>query len=353
MNIVNRKRKKAVDIARLENHWDVVALLSIRMYPCPDGWLPLHYAAAKGNLVAVQALAVIDDYVTEQDAHGKTAVEYAYEKVHIEIIQYLELRMRQIDPTGHSAVTTDTLTDVVMRIVAEDDKEKRKKLLEHAEMYRILWNNEHEQRNTTLVSCLASENVECVRNLLAFVARRPHIPLDPNASFIDTSNVRIHPLDYIMNHLRNTRLLTVFLKGIGKVANCFDANVRDEITGETALMSAITDNNLDMVKHFVQLAIQSHLFVDLEVLDHSGNDIFMLANAMQNPEMITYLTDQRSDLKSLERYKPFECFICYFEKKKSDEVVLPCRHGLCRDCESRMAVKSHGRKECPMCRGRY
>ncbi len=200
VNLLNANGHSPMDLASEQGHYNVVELLGISLFRAPPGWMPLHYAAANGLVTLAKHLVAKGESVIEQDANGKTPLEYAYDGVHIDLIQLL---------ASSATVPIERLHIIAVNIFRECDNEKIDRLIANAELY--------------------------------------HITLSP-----------------------------------------------DDATENTLLLN--------------ELAAQ---------------------------------------------YAPFNCYICRVDRIASKRFALPCGHQLCRDCESHVKRKSHGRKECGLCRGKY
>ncbi len=359
--------RTALQLAIQKGKTRIAELLQMAQFHVPEGWSPVHYAAAKGHLDVLKILFQRGESLTATDHHGKTPMDYAYENVRIDVIDYLQDTMNSGlsgyiqsfsnwwgSIVGGMSSSADTLRDIVMHILDSKDQDKMERLLTHADRYHIVLNHDlNNEKNTLLMEFIIERNVNLVRQLLEIASKNHKIPLDANAHYIDPDDsfVRIHPLDYTMNHLKNPDLVSVLLVNTKYLPRCFDINSQDPSTGRTAPMNAITSSNLEMVQLFVETAISENLYFDASLQDSQGHDIFKLSDK----SIYEYLKSRQKELQDLQSLNTFDCCVCWENKSRNDAFVLPCAHNrhICRDCEDGLYRNEHGMKTCPMCRLRY
>ncbi len=138
------------DMAMRNHHQGIVALLKDAMIRCPDGWMPLHYAAAQGHLEAVKTLMERGQSVTAVDQSSKTPLEYAYENAQIEIIDFL----------GDSSPSPSIkrLHTIAIEILSTCDEQKVDRLLMNPEKYHITLHSEEANETTLLVTNLTAQH---------------------------------------------------------------------------------------------------------------------------------------------------------------------------------------------------
>ncbi len=343
---LNHDGETALDYAIRHGNEQSIKLL-IRI--CPDDWLPLHYAAAIGYTAVVEALVAEGESITALDAHNKTPLDHAYEHVQIETIEFLESQLPSLD----MAVSIQRRKEIAIDILVEGYKYKIEKLLTHPERYHIALNHDTAQENTLLMTCIRERNEQCTRRILEIATINPDIPLDVNAPYIDPndSSVRIHPLDYVMNHANNADLTHLLLQQTKGLPRYFDLNVQHPLSKRTALTNAISNSNLKMVQLFVDTCIIQNLYIDISLHDAQGMDMFQIA--ANHPEISQYLSLRRTSLTLLDKFRPFRCYLCLEDKARSFGVAPRCRHPVCNECESMLPITHHGQKQCGYCRGFY
>ncbi len=352
-HVLDNDGRTPIDLAIRKGHVRIAEMISFYSFRAPQGWKPLQYAAAHGPLALVRHLVARGESVTAIDERGKSPLEYAYENVQISAVDLLEARLRDAG-IELTPMPVERLHDIAMDVLNGDDQMKIERLLVDAPRYHIVLNHDRVERNTLLVDCLVDNNVLCVERLLLAASNNHQIALDPNAPYLSSDDsVRIHPLDYAMNHARNAELTKLLLEKTGQLSRYLNANAQNEVTGRNALMNAITANDLEMVQLFVGTATIEKLYVDITLKDMNGKDIFQLAEP--HSEIAQYLNDHRTHLNVLEGFRPFECCACLATKPNDQAAQLPCGHKshLCRSCEGQVKVDRDGFRSCPMCRQRY
>ncbi len=118
-------------------------------------------------------------------------------------------------------------------------------------------------------------------------AANPEISLDVNAPYIDRSGekvVKVNALDYVMNRIESeemTRLLLVNAKSL-------NLNLQDEQTKKTALMNAIHNDRLGLVKVFVETVIHEKAVCGHETAGQRGKETYLtLLDRMQRLQSIS------------------------------------------------------------------
>ncbi len=153
VNVVDNEGDSPLDFAAIKERKDAVELLQEAIVHCPEDWSPVHYAAAKGNIRALDILIERGKSFTDLDAHGKTPLEYAYENVQMEAVELLQTKIKSDQETLFGMIskwwnylisgsqsdefTPDRLHNIGMHVLEEGDQEKLKRLGMHADKYYL------------------------------------------------------------------------------------------------------------------------------------------------------------------------------------------------------------------------
>ncbi len=172
VNAANHDGLSPLDVADQLGDTEMLRIMDNAIFRCTDGWLPIHYAAASGHVDALKRFVARGESVTATDDHGKTPLDYAYENVQIDAIDYLVAQINPKEATLTQRIqnwigepnqesmdednewTQERLRDVGMRILSSGDEEKIKRLRAHPEKYHIGLDKKNEPENPLLEKLL-------------------------------------------------------------------------------------------------------------------------------------------------------------------------------------------------------